>query len=504
MKNVIFLSLLPFLCIYFSSTAQRITYTEPDREDIRTLNYDIVGKINGNVLIYKNYREANFISVYDVDMKLTEKTRLGYLPDKLINIEFISYSDYFLMFYEYQKRSTVFFMAAKLDGKGKLMTDPVQLDSTEINFNATTKIYSVIHSDDKKKIMIFKINTKHDNQNVLTTVLTDPSLVLTHRTRVNIPMPEHNDFLTEFQLDNDGDLACLKAWGTAQNDNISKITMLTKSALDDEVKATDLKLSGFYLDDIKLKVDNFNKHYLITSFFSKQKRSNVDGLYLYLWDKQNAKEVYNTTATFSEELRAEVRGENTIKMAFNDFFLRHIIMESDGGFVISSEANTSSTRGSTPMNRWDYMYGGSYMMSPGYYAYGSPYYYPGSRYNTMNQTRYFADNIAIFSFDPKGKIQWSNVIHKSQYDDNSDSFIGYGLINTGDQVHYLFNVEEKRQMVFTDQTISPDGQLAHNATLKNLDKGYEFMPRHAKQVGSRTMMVPCQYRTNVCFAKVEL
>ena len=504
MKKVIFLSFIPFLCIYFSSTAQRITYTEPDKDDSRTLSYDIIGKINGNVLIYKNFRETSFISVYDADMKLTDKTRMGYLPGRIINIEFVNYPDYFLMIYEYQRKNTVFCMAAKLDGKGKLMTDPVQLDSTEINFNASTKIYSVIHSDDKQKVMIFKINTKHDNENILTTVLVDHSLSLIHRTRVTIPMPEHNDFLTEFQLDNEGDLAFLKAWGTSQNDNISKITLLTKASLADEVKAIDPKLTGMYLDDIRLKVDNFNKHYLITSFFSKQKRSNVDGLYLYLWDKQSGKEKYNTTAAFSEELRAEARGENTVKTAFNDYFLRHIIMKNDGGFIISSEANSSSTRGTAPMNRWDYMYGGSYMMSPGYYAYGSPYYYPGSRYNSINQTRYFADNIAVFSFNEQGKMEWSNVVHKSQFDDNTDNLIGYGLINTGDQIHYLFNVQEKRQTVFSDQTISPDGQLSHNATLKNLDKGYEFMPRHAKQVGARTIIGPCQFRNYVCFAKVEL
>ena len=78
------------------------------------------------------------------------------------------------------------------------------------------------------------------------------------------------------------------------------------------------------------------------------------------------------------------------------------------------------------------------------------------------------------------------------------------MINTGDQVHFLFNVQEKRQTVFSDQTISPDGQIAHNGTLKNLDKGYDFMPRHAKQVGARQIIVPCMYRNYVCFAKVEL
>ena len=126
-------------------------------------------------------------------------------------------------------------------------------------------------------------------------------------------------------------------------------------------------------------------------------------------------------------------------MAFNDFFLRHLLMKKDGGFVVASEANYTTTRGNSSFSRWDYMYGNAYMY-PGYYNYGSPYYYPGSRFNNYNQTRYFSDNIAVFSFDEKGKMEWSNVLHKSQFDDNTDNYIGYGLINTGDQVHFLFNV----------------------------------------------------------------
>jgi hypothetical protein len=49
-------------------------------------------------------------------------------------------------------------------------------------------------------------------------------------------------------------------------------------------------------------------------------------------------------------------------------------------------------------------------------------------------------------------------------------------------------------MILTDQTISPMGQVDRNPTFKNLDKGYDFMPRHAKQIGSRVAIVPCQYR----------
>ncbi len=428
---------------------------------------------------------------------------MSYLPERISTIEFINYSDYFFIIYQYQLKNTMYCMAAQLNGKGKLLNDPIQLDSTDIGNLKVNNIYSVIHSDDKQKIMIFKINSRNDKENIVTTVLFDQSLNIIHKSRVLIPMQEKNNFLTEFQLDNDGDLAILKASRASQNDNISKATLVTKAALTDEVRSTDLKLMNAYLDDIRVKVDNVNKHYLVTSFFSKQRKNNIDGLYLFLWDKQTNKEIYNGTVNFSDELRAEARGENSLKSAFNDFFLRNIIMKNEGGFIISSEANYTSTRGSNVMNRWDYMYGNPYM-SYGYYPYGSAFYSPYSRYGTVNQTRYSADNIAVLSFDEKGKLEWSNVIQKSQFDDNNDNYIGYGLINTGDQLHYLFNAQDRRQTIFSDHTISPEGQIANNLPFKNLDKSYEFMPRRAKQIGARQIIVPCLFRNYICFAKVEL
>ncbi|MCW3088699.1 MAG: hypothetical protein JWQ78_2085, partial [Sediminibacterium sp.] len=279
-----------------------------------------------------------------------------------------------------------------------------------------------------------------------------------------------------------------------------------KPALSDGFTGSDLKVAGIYLDDIRIKTDNINKHYLITSFFSKARRGNIEGLYYTLWDKQQNKEILNATTVFSEEFREDAKGEGASKTAFNDYFLKNIILRKDGGFIIISESAYTSSRGNT-LNRWDYLYGSPYWSPVDYYSWNSPIgYYPwwrSSLNNANSLTRYFADNIAVISFEPSGKMEWSNVIRKSQYDDNTDNYIGYGVLNTGDQLHFIFNVQEKRSMILSDQSISPSGQVDRNPTFKNLDKGYDFMPRHAKQVGSRVAIVPCQYRGFTCFAKVE-
>ncbi len=491
---------------FTGASAQRITYSEPDRDDARTLNFEVMGKLNGKILVYKNYRDQHFITVFDSDMKVISKNKMDFFPDKVLNTDFIQYPDFSYVFYQYQKRSVMYFMGVKIGEDGKKIGEPVLLDTTSnINYTTNNKIYSLINSEDKQKILVFKINSRNDRSHPLTTHLFNTDLPLHKKRFLNIPMPQRNDFLSEFSIDNDGDLACIRASGTSQNDNINKITLITKPAVRDGYSLTDLKLNNIYLDDIRIKVDNINKRYLVSSFFSKSRRGNIDGLYYYLWDKQQLKEVLTATTVFSDEFRADARGDGNLKTAFDDYFLKNIVLRKDGGFLIMAESAYTTSRGNA-LNRWDYLYGSPYWTPMDYYSWNSPWsYYPWWRNGAFNNTmtRYFADNIVVISFDPAGKMEWSNVIRKSQYDDNTDNFIGYGMMNSGDEIHFLFNMQEKRDILLFDQSVTPDGQVNRNPTFKNLDKGYEFMPRHAKQVGARQLIIPCQYRGFTCFAKVE-
>jgi hypothetical protein len=185
-------------------------------------------------------------------------------------------------------------------------------------------------------------------------------------------------------------------------------------------------------------------------------------------------------------------------------------MDNDGGFLIASESVTSTSRGN-PMNRWDY-YNSPYM-SPGAY-YANPYalnysYYPWSypylgATNPYQMLRYYAENIVVLSFDSSITTQWSNVVYKSQYDDNTDNFLGYTILNTGSDLHFVFNKMERRANLLSDQIITPDGQLHTTPTMHNLDNNYTFMPKRAKQVGSHQLLIPCAYRSYICFAKVDL
>ena len=140
MKNIFLFLVLGIFSI--SVYSQQITYSQPEANDTRSLDFEIIGKISDNFLVYKNIRNSYAISVYDNSMKLLDKVDLRFMPDKTLNVDFVAYPDFAWLIYQFQKRSILHCMAVKINGKGKLLTDPLELDTTHISFFADNKIYS--------------------------------------------------------------------------------------------------------------------------------------------------------------------------------------------------------------------------------------------------------------------------------------------------------------------------------------------------------------------------
>ncbi len=507
MKNKFFLTSFLFNLIALFSFAQKISYSEPERDDVRSVDFDVVGKLNNHYLVYKNVRSSYNITLYDNDMKLIDKVDMKFIHEKLINSEIIPYKDYFYFIYQYQKRNIVNCMAARINADGKIVGEPVTLDTTAISFLVSNKVYNLLYSEDKQRIAVYKINSKNEQNYIFTSHLFDASLNSISKEAIQIPMQAHNDFLTEFTLNNNGTMAFVKASGNSENSTIQNISLMVKDAESDKIDAYPLDIGKIYLGDIRVKADNLNNHFLVASFYSKQKRGNIDGIYCALWDKSNKQIVAAKQLDFNDQLKSNAKSQGSSRTAFNDYFLHDIVMRKDGGFAIASESVYSSSRG-VYNNRWDNFYNSPYWNNSNYFLYGNSfgYYYPWSSpygFGNQSSTRYFADNIAVMSFDSSANLEWGSIISKSQYDDNTDNFIGYGTYITSGQVNFLFNEFERRTLLLQSQSIDPSGKVTLNPTLKELDRGYQFMPRYAKQVSSREVLIPCQYRNYLCFAKIE-
>lgn len=502
--NVCFLRFFLLLLLPAGAFSQRVTYSDPVKENSRSMNFEIIGKMKGNILIFKNERSNYAIDIYDNDMQIKESTPL-IIPDNAYNIKFINGTDSIYLFYEYQKKSIVHCMAAKLNAEAKLISDPVELDNTKIDWLGDNKVYTMVYSDDKQRIIIFKVLRKSNMYNI-ETLLFDNNLKLIRQSQSQLPFDERYDVLSDFFVDNTGGFVFAKAVRAGYRDNIEHVNLVMKPADEDTFQIKNINLNNNYLDEIKLKVDNVNKHYIINAFYYSERSGNIEGLFCNTWDKQGDSTLISNFIPFDDTLRAVAKSNGSKKSSFNDFFIRNIIVKKDGGYILAAEDfSEQQNLGYNQWNRDAYLYGNPYALTPYYYN-TSPFSWQYSPYNNLNNnqnTRYFYDNILLLNIDNTGKPQWGNIIHKDQYADENDDNLSYLLFNTGGEIHFLFNEIERKNMLLTENVVTPDGTLSRNPPLKTMEMDYGFMPKFGRQTGARQVVIPFTFRNSICFAKID-
>lgn len=500
MKRIYSIIIILFFQVPLSGFAQKVSISDFDREDNRDMNFEIIGKMNSNILVYKNIRSRHKISIFDKDMNTIETVKLDFVPDRTYNIDFIAYPDHFFMVYQYQRGSVLHCMAVKMNAMAQKLSDPVEIDTTRIPVMTDNKIYSTIFSEDRQKIMVFKIQTRFQKLS-LKALLFDNEMKLINENRYLVDFNDRRENYSNFLLDNDGSLVFTYARQRGYRESYNTLGLVMKKPDRDTFAYQEVDLKDKYIDEVKLKIDNRNGRYIVNTFYYPKNRGSIDGLFVYVWDKSGAKTYASNFIELSDSLRFEARKTGQMRFAFDEFFIRQVIVKGDGGYVLAAEDFSKDERNNN-FNRFDYLYN-PYNLNSGFFYYNpyTGYYRPLSSYGNL-RTRFYFDNVMILSISKTGQLEWSKVIHKSQFDDNDENFMSFSTLTSGSEIHFLFN-NDRRYQVVADQGLSADGVLKRYPTLKSDQKGYEFMPALAKQVGANQIIIPCVYRSNICFAKVE-
>jgi hypothetical protein len=508
LKAIIRFLIISALAIYPAAAwSQRVTYSQPQRnDDYRNTEVEIVGKVGDHILVYKNNRDGYFVSVFNDDMNLQANVPLQFMPDRLLNVDFVSYPDHFQMIYQYQDKAYVYCYGALMDRNANVVGSPVLIDSSRVGTaRVKSKIYSVVHSDDHNRVLVYKINQDKDYNNIFYTFLLDSQLNLINNSRLVLSMGNRRAFLSNFMLSNDGHFVFVKVARAGSNGNLEDAALVVKPAATDSFTLHQLKLEGKYLDELKLKLDNANQKVFMASFYTQQRRGNIEGLYAgeYNWSEDNFDGL--KFIPFSDNLKMNAKQSSSLRTAFNDYFIRQLVVRGDGGFLLTAE-NYYTTSGNQPWNRWNYMYspwGFSPYYYPYYYSPYSPWYYSPYYWNDNRGTQYHYNDVAILSYDSSGKLEWSNFIRKQQSDDDNDAFLSYRMVNIASALQFIYNEPFRRSYLVSVMSVTPDGKLSKLPTLRGLDRGYEWMPRYGRQVSARQVVIPCIYRNYICFAKID-
>jgi hypothetical protein len=507
MKNITIVFL--FLLVCLDSLSQKIFYAQAERGNAQNLAFEIIGKFNQSYLIYKNVKSNHFITIYDAEMNVKKEVALGFIHDRLIDLSCFPVSDGAIFIYQYQLKNTVLCVGAKVNTEGALMGDPVAIDTAIItNYANDKKKFTYFISDDKKRLVVLKTQNPYRNEFNFIARHLNAALEVQRTHSFSYIIDSEKETIGDFALDNAGNFLFVHIPRAPQRDLGSTVNLCILSSSEDSLSIFPLRLGKVFPDEVRIKIDNYNRRYILTSFYAHSRRGSIQGLIYLNFSRDSMRLLQQRFFEFTDELKNVAKGDNSMNAAFDDYYLKQFLIKKDGSIIVTAEASYTNNRNANS-NRWDYPYSWGWGMGSGFFGWGSPFSpwgwgMPGGWNNINNPSvRYYSDNVVLFSIDKDAGMEWNNVMNKTQFDDDSDDLLSYQTMNTGKEIVFLYNEWAKRAPMLTAQILSAEGKLDRQQPLRNMDKGYEFVIRRGKQVGAREMIVPAFFRNSVSFARLE-
>ena len=483
--------------------SQKVIYTEPQKKDNASMKFEILGKFNSGLLVYKNTSRQHSIAVYDKDMQLLSENELNFIPDKIIDIDFVCYANHFFVIYQYQKNNIVFCAAADIADNGNVISGPFMLESTSVSFLANNKIYATTFSEDKSKILLYKRYIKNDQLDFSANVFDaqfNPVDSLTQIMSIN----QRKEIYSDLSVDNEGNFIFAQTFRKNDNAPATAMKVFIHQLHKDSLKVVNIPLEDKAANMPMIKIDNRNKKYLLNTFYYSENERNIEGL---LSSSISIKDLKNVTFSFNQFSTERQSSGSNFNATYDNLIPKNIILRKSGGFMlIAEDYYYESLYDDNRWNRYDPYYPYMpYNSANGYYL-NSPYYNSYRPYgNNFDQTRsrYYFNNIVIADVDSSLQITTMNEINKHQYETDNDNNLSFGFMNTGKEIHFMFIENAQEKSLITDHALSANGSIRKFPVIRNDQHNYEFMPKLGKQIGSNLMVIPFLYFNKVGFAIIE-
>ena len=345
MQKSFFSILLALLLSMQFSMAQSYVVSGIEKTDKEGMQYEVLGKVANHYWVFKKNGTSATIAQYNEQMQLVKQNDLSFLPASMSSIEFVAYPNKVIALFQYQINTTVYAASAELNSEGQLVGEPKLIDTVEkIRPGSAAKVFNLLTSEDRQKVSLFTINTTQAASIKVKVISLNSNFENINEASISINSNNKRSNLSDFALDNNGNLLCLR--NTKQEGSAPAVSLLYLSANGAEVIESPVINNTLLLDDIRLKIDNKLGHVILNSFYATSKKGNVEGLYSYVWDLGTKKELATTANRFTDAIKAAVSSKRNLKDAFDEFYFDKIITQADGSFIVVAEAASSFSKAS--------------------------------------------------------------------------------------------------------------------------------------------------------------
>ncbi len=466
-----------------NARAQQVFYSSFSDFNVQDGTIAVVGKTGGRIYTFRGDAEGYFLDAWNDSMQLLATVVLDFLPSKIYDTHFSISGDSISLLYQYQQGRDLFLYGAVLDARGLLLRRPLKLDQKRTGFlGAGNEYYNFIASDDKHSLAAYTL-VDDARELELKAVIVDNNLAAIRRINSKVKR-DGNLLAVRPVLTNNRDLVIPVRQATGRRDVYDKLFLLRFADSVKNYTVLNVPVADAFVEEPFIRTAPQDGNVYVAAFYSNRKNGNPDGLLFAGFDGRSFDALRQLTVPFDERLRA-MTGERSLRHAFANQHLRQLVIRKDGGFVAVSEESYVTTRS-------------SYSPGWGYYSMYGPFM------GGAQVREYVFNDVLALSVDASGALQWPSFIRKEQYSqEDGGLFSSFAFVNTGAHLGFLFNNFNRQRSSITLVQMEDDGQQQFRNFDVEGETAPDWLPRMAKQISAREVIVPCLLRKKICFARVS-
>lgn len=476
MRSLLLLAFLSLLCT--GVRAQILTVSEdiPMRTDTE---YDLIGKLGGQVLLLQDRDTKHLLTAFDRNMRQSWEKELELRGKNIRMLQTIAKQDGtgFHLLYLFRKRGRNFLQLDQYNPAGNIQDSVTLVDFGVFTTNPDDDIY---RSEDDSKVLLLMaeqstkarcIGLDLENMSLMYDKELDPEKFFFG-----------NDFM-QAEISNEGEMFFVierDNFRSKKKEHHYEILRI-HPVMEHAVATMNVELGDSLTYDIFFRYDNANGKLIAGGLYTARDFTRADG-YFFLNTVPTNTEAKPIFHPFPLQLVKNIEGKrfNKKNPGIDEISVRDIILRRDGGALVITERNRQLERRSNS-SRAQVI----------------------NNYGIRPLVDYHYDELIVFSIHPDGRAHWSNILHKKQYSqDDGGIYSSFLLMENPHSLRFLFNDEIRFENTVSEYIVNGRGEFDRNSLFHTRDLDLRLRFRDGIQVAANEVILPSEHRNKLRLVKM--
>ncbi|MEO6166860.1 MAG: hypothetical protein ABIO46_11245 [Chitinophagales bacterium] len=467
-----------------SCFSQEISFSAPQKVTTGYVRVDVLGKNSQGILVRSVGRGTDeMIAFYDnLQLRWKKTTPKKEKNGKLEQI--VMYNDSIIFFYSIIVKNVTLLKAFRTNAK--LESGPLSTIVDTINRSLVNAAPDLRFSftADKSKLMIYYEDAAFGSNNTLHARCFNLHLRKVWSSSWKIKTME-SPALIEAVLDTQGNACLVVGENYAKNFNndfvYSGFHAFRIKENGRKLSETSFEEKNHLLTSCKTRIDLNTGNLMMAGLYATSAGVESEGAYFFvLHDKDSS--ITEKFEPHSIDFLTQLTGNNPPRKndGFYEFQAKELIVTRDGGGILVAESVSISSESYSSSNY------GAFGISSGF---------------TVNYYHY--DEMAVFSFNSDGMLNWKQILHKKQATEGDGGYYSsFATIISPAALHFIYNDVQNGQTSVGGYDIDVTGKQQRVEVFNADRKGVMIIPQEAKQIAPNEVIVPSLKRNYLQFVKI--